>query len=228
MIVQQDDTTNLRSRSNLPAAAALQVQQRRFQSIIKRSFDVLLAAIGLVVLSPLLLLAALLVKCSSPGPIFFRQERMGLRFAPFRIYKFRTMVQDAPAKGPSITVGQDSRITTVGRLLRAMKIDELPQLVNVLRGEMSFVGPRPEVSKYVEMFREDYELILQMRPGITDLASIKYRHEAAILAHAADPEYEYVTRVLPEKIALAKEYLTRASLLFDLRLIVKTLLRIVH
>jgi lipopolysaccharide/colanic/teichoic acid biosynthesis glycosyltransferase len=153
---------------------------------------------------------------------------MGLRFAPFRIYKFRTMVQDAPAKGPSITVGQDSRITTVGRLLRAMKIDELPQLVNVLRGEMSFVGPRPEVSKYVEMFREDYELILQMRPGITDLASIKYRHEAAILAHAADPEYEYVTRVLPEKIALAKEYLTRASLLFDLRLIVKTLLRIVH
>jgi lipopolysaccharide/colanic/teichoic acid biosynthesis glycosyltransferase len=138
------------------------------------------------------------------------------------------MVQDAPAKGPSITVGQDSRITTVGRLMRAMKIDELPQLVNVLRGEMSFVGPRPEVSKYVEMFREDYELILQMRPGITDLASIKYRHEAAILAHAADPEHEYVTRVLPEKIALAKEYLTRASLLFDLRLIVKTLLRIVH
>ncbi|MCG2683888.1 MAG: sugar transferase [Planctomycetales bacterium] len=136
------------------------------------------------------------------------------------------MVADAPNRGGQITYGADPRITTVGRLIRKTKIDELPQLLNVLRGEMSLVGPRPEVRKYVDMFAEDYEEILRVRPGITDLASVKYRDEAAILGAAADPEQEYVERVLPEKIRLAREYVRRQSLLLDLGIIFGTLFHI--
>ena len=133
------------------------------------------------------------------------------------------MVYDAPQKGGPITFGDDTRITTVGRLLRKTKIDELPQLINVLLGDMSLVGPRPEVSRYVEMFRDDYNVILQVRPGITDLASIKFRDEAALLGEAADPESEYIHRILPEKIRLAKEYVRRQSLRLDLSIIFATL-----
>jgi lipopolysaccharide/colanic/teichoic acid biosynthesis glycosyltransferase len=194
--------------------------------VIKRAFDILMAAAGLVMLSPLLILAALLVKLSSPGPVLFRQQRVGRRFRPFLICKFRTMTQDAPNKGGPITFGADPRITRVGQVLRKTKIDELPQLINVLKGEMSLVGPRPEVPRYVEMFREDYEEILRVRPGITDLASIKYRDEAAVLGRAEDPEHDYVSRVLPEKIKLAKQYLGRASLWFDLSIIIRTMLRL--
>jgi len=190
---------------------------------VKRTLDVLLAALGLLLLSPLLAIAAVGVRLSSPGPVLFRQERIGRRFKPFFILKFRSMVADAPARGAAITCGDDPRITRIGRLLRKTKIDELPQLVNVLRGEMSLVGPRPEVRKYVEMFRADYEEILRVRPGITDLASLKYRDESAVLGRAEDPEAEYVRRVLPEKIALAKQYVARSSLWFDVRLILGTL-----
>jgi len=193
---------------------------------MKRVFDVVVAFVGLSLLFPLLCLAALLIKLDSPGPTFFRQERLGKGFRPFFIYKFRTMVHDAPHKGRSITVGADPRITRVGRILRKTKLDELPQLFNVLKGDMSFVGPRPEVRQYVELFRRDYEEILQVRPGITDLASLIYRHEAEILGRTNHPEEEYVQSVLPDKIRLAKEYLKRSSLLFDVTLICKTLLKL--
>lgn len=190
--------------------------------MIKRTIDITAAAIGLVTLSPLLFMAAALVRLSSPGPVLFRQQRLGMGFRPFTIYKFRTMVVDAPARGAAITCGDDPRITPVGRFLRKTKLDELPQLFNVLVGDMSLVGPRPEVPRYVEMFREDFAEILSMRPGITDLASITYRHEADILGRAADPQAEYVGRILPDKIRLAKEYRRRSSVFFDLFLIVRT------
>jgi len=194
--------------------------------MIKRAFDVAVSLFGLAVLSPLLIVIALLVKLTSSGPVFFKQERIGRHFRPFFIYKFRSMVQDAPAKGGPITFGNDLRITGVGRFLRKTKIDELPQLVNVLKGDMSLVGPRPEVREYVDMFREDYREILQVRPGITDLASLEYRDEAAILGQADDPEEEYVNRVLPEKIRLAKEHIERSSFPFDLAIVVRTLFRL--
>ena len=192
--------------------------------MIKHAFDITLAFLGLFVLSPLFLLVALLIKLDSPGPVFFRQERMGRGFRPFRIYKFRTMVHDASRKGGAITFGADPRITKIGRALRKAKIDEFPQLLNVLRGEMSFVGPRPEVRQYVELFRADYEEILQVLPGITDLASLKYRHEAELLARFENPEEEYVRHVLPEKMKLAKEYVKQSSFFFDITVILKTLL----
>jgi lipopolysaccharide/colanic/teichoic acid biosynthesis glycosyltransferase len=196
--------------------------------VSKRTFDLVVALLGLVLLSPVLLLVTLLIKLDSPGPALFRQERIGKGFRPFRIYKFRTMVHDAPRRGGPITFGMDQRITRLGRVLRKTKIDELPQLVNVLRGEMSFVGPRPEVRPYVELFRADYEEILQVVPGITDLASVQYRHEAEVLGRFDDPEAAYVSHVLPEKIKLAKEYVRRSSLLFDITLILKTLLKLFH
>lgn len=193
---------------------------------MKRMLDFVAAALGLLLLSPLLLIIAGLVKSTSPGPAFFRQTRIGRRFRPFGIYKFRTMQPDAPACGPAITVGADPRITRVGRLLRNTKLDELPQLINVLKGDMSLVGPRPEVPRYVELFREDYADILQVRPGITDLASLQYRDEAAILARAENPEEEYVRRILPEKIRLAKQYVRSHSPATDLRLIWQTVLKL--
>lgn len=194
----------------------------------KRLFDIVLSFTGLVLLAPLLLIAGVLVRLTSAGPVLFCQERFGLGFRPFTIYKFRTMVADAPQRGAAITCGDDPRITRLGRILRKTKIDELPQLFNVLRGDMSFVGPRPEVRRYVEMFRDDYREILAVRPGITDLASIEYRNESELLGRAADPHVEYVDRILPHKIRLAKEYRRRSSVLFDLSLILRTLLAIVR
>jgi len=168
------------------------------------------------------------VKVTSPGPVFFRQERIGRKLRPFSIYKFRSMVADSSTAGKEITIGEDSRITRVGRILRKTKIDELPQLLNVLKGEMSLVGPRPEVPKYVAMFREDFAEILQIRPGITDLASVEYRDESAVLARAPDPEDQYVRVVLPCKIRLAKQYLRRSSLALDLKIILRTLFALVR
>ena len=194
---------------------------------MKRLFDIFAATAGLLVLSPVMLFAALLIKLDSRGPVFFKQERIGKDFQRFLIYKFRTMVEDAAHRGAAITAGADPRITRAGHYLRKTKFDELPQLINVLKGEMSLVGPRPEVRRYVEMFRKDYDEILKVRPGVTDLASLKYRDEAAVLAVVKDPEQEYVVRVLPEKIKLAKQYIREASFLFDLRLIFRTLLKVV-
>jgi lipopolysaccharide/colanic/teichoic acid biosynthesis glycosyltransferase len=194
--------------------------------LTKRAFDILVSVAGLIILLPLLLLVATAIKLDSSGPVFFRQWRVGRRFRRFGIYKFRTMIDDAFDRGLPITVGQDSRITRVGKILRKTKIDELPQLVNVLKGDMSLVGPRPEVPRYVELFRPDYEHILKVRPGLTDLASLKYSDEASILGQSANPERDYVARLLPDKIRLAKEYIQRSSLLFDVKLIVETIIKL--
>lgn len=190
---------------------------------MKRLLDILAAVAGLALFFLPGLLVAAIIKLTSRGPVFFRQERMGRGFRPFRIYKFRSMTQDAPQKGGLVTFGADPRITPVGHFLRATKIDELPQLINVLVGDMSLVGPRPEVRKYVEMFRGDYAEILAVRPGITDPASIKYRHEAEVLGQAGDPEKEYIERILPEKLRLAKEYAKNSSLWLDFAIILKTI-----
>jgi lipopolysaccharide/colanic/teichoic acid biosynthesis glycosyltransferase len=194
--------------------------------MIKRTFDIIVSFLGLLVLTPLLLLLAVVIKLDSPGPIFFRQERIGRGFRPFFIFKFRTMVQNLSDQGRLITVGDDPRITRVGRFLRKSKFDELPQLINVLKGDMSLVGPRPEVRRYVELFRKDYEQILKIRPGITDLASLKYHDEAAVLKRFENPEAEYCNRILPDKISLSKEYVEKSSFIFDLALLVKTLPKI--
>jgi len=195
---------------------------------MKRVFDLVTSALALILLAPLLLLIAVMIKLDSHGPVFFRQERIGRRGLPFLILKFRSMVQDAPLRGGAITCGEDPRITTLGRWLRKAKLDELPQLLNILKGDMSFVGPRPEVQKYVNMFREDFEQILQVRPGLTDLASLKYRDEAELLGSFENPEEAYQQQVLPDKIRLAKEYLRCSSILFDMSLIVRTLLKVAH
>jgi lipopolysaccharide/colanic/teichoic acid biosynthesis glycosyltransferase len=193
---------------------------------MKRLLDIVAAGTGLLLLAPLLGFAALLIKLDSPGPVLFRQQRIGRGFRPFWLLKFRTMRQ-GEHPGLPITVGADPRITRVGRFLRRSKIDELPQLVNILTGDMSIVGPRPEVQCYVEAFHRDYEEILVMRPGLTDLASLKYRDESVLLGRSSDPEQEYLKRVLPDKIRLAKEYIRRSSLSFDLSLIAKTFHRII-
>jgi lipopolysaccharide/colanic/teichoic acid biosynthesis glycosyltransferase len=193
---------------------------------MKRAFDIVVASIGLVLLSPLFLLVSILIKLDSRGPVLFKQERMGREFRPFLIYKFRTMFEDAPHRGGPITFGGDPRITRVGRFLRKTKIDELPQLINVVKGELSFVGPRPEVRRYVELFRSDYKKILEVRPGITDLASLKYRDEEAILAKSENPEEAYMKQVLPDKIKLAKQYIDQSSFLLDLGIILKTLFKL--
>jgi lipopolysaccharide/colanic/teichoic acid biosynthesis glycosyltransferase len=213
----------------MESAAQCDVQSRRpIYAAVKRSLDIAAALSGLILASPLLLAAALAVKLGSRGPIFFRQERMGRNFRPFRIYKFRTMVPDAPNLGAQITAGADPRITRVGHLLRKSKIDELPQLINVLLGDMSLVGPRPEVPKYVEMFPDDYREILSVRPGITDPASIKYRDESSTLASSLDPERMYVEELLPDKIAISRDYVRRASLPGDFRVLVSTVMCILR
>jgi lipopolysaccharide/colanic/teichoic acid biosynthesis glycosyltransferase len=149
---------------------------------------------------------------------------MGRGLKPFTIYKFRTMFHEGAVEGRAITPAGDPRVTRLGGLLRRLKFDELPQLFNVLKGDMSLVGPRPEVPRYVNLFRSDYEEILRIRPGITDLASLKYRDEASLLAKATDPDTLYLQQVLPDKIRLAKEYVRMSSLAYDIRLIFKTIL----
>lgn len=188
----------------------------------KRGLDLLLATLGLLLVWPLLAGAAVWIRLDSPGPVLFRQERVGRRGRSFRILKFRTMRESAEP-GRQITVGQDPRITRSGRWLRASKLDELPQLFNVLAGEMSFVGPRPEVPRYVAFYTAEERRVLELRPGITDLASIKYRHEAEILAAAADPERTYVDEVMRDKLRINLEYARGAGLKADLGVILATL-----
>jgi lipopolysaccharide/colanic/teichoic acid biosynthesis glycosyltransferase len=172
-------------------------------------------------------MVAIMIKVDSSGPIFFRQGRVGKNSRRFVIYKFRTMVVGAEKKGSRITSGGDSRITKVGRMLRKFKIDELPQLFNVLKGDMSFVGPRPEVIKYVEWYKDDYERILSVRPGITDVSSITFRNEESILHGVDDPEHYYVHVLLPEKMRLAQEYIEQACFSYDVELILKTLFKVI-
>ena len=190
----------------------------------KRLFDVLGASVGLLLLAPLLVGIALWVKLDSRGPVFFRQQRVGRFGAPFHIHKFRSMHENAPLAGPQITIGADPRITRAGQFLRRTKLDELPQLLDVLAGSMSLVGPRPEVPRYVAMYPPALrDKVLSVRPGITDPASIKYRDESTLLARAADPERAYIEQVMPAKLRYAAEYVDHMSLANDLRLIGATL-----
>ncbi|MGC4078250.1 MAG: sugar transferase [Rubrivivax sp.] len=187
----------------------------------KRLFDLVGAAVALLLLSPLLLAAALAVKLDSPGPVFFRQQRVGRGGVPFRIHKFRTMREGAP--GLQITVGDDPRITRVGRWLRRTRIDELPQFIDVLQGTMSLVGPRPEVPRYVEFYPPELrERVLSVRPGITDPVSLAYADESELLARAADPEREYVEVLLPRKLQAAAAYAERATLWTDLGVLLRS------
>ena len=192
--------------------------------MLKRLFDVLVAGAGLLLLSPLLVGIALWIKLDSRGPVFFRQQRVGRFGAPFHIHKFRSMREDAPLAGPQITVGDDPRITGAGHFLRRTKLDELPQLLDVLAGTMSLVGPRPEVPRYVAMYPPELrDKVLSVRPGITDQASITYRDESTLLARAADPERVYIEQIMPAKLRCAAEYVDHMSLANDLRLIGATL-----
>lgn len=191
----------------------------------KRLFDILVAAAALLLLGPLLLGVALWIKLDSPGPVFFRQQRVGRHGVPFMIHKFRSMrVAGAGSAGLPLTVGQDPRITRAGAVLRPLRIDELPQLIDVLLGRMSLVGPRPEVPRYVQHYPPGLrERVLSVRPGITDPASLQYIDEAALLAAAEDPEREYIERILPRKLQLAAQYAERASLRTDLAVLAQTL-----
>ena len=188
---------------------------------VKRCIDLVVAIVLLLVLSPVLAVAAIAVKCSGSGPTFFRQIRVGRGGKPFEILKFRTM-RTTSSPGPLITGAGDPRVTRVGRVLRRWKVDELPQLVNVLRGEMSFVGPRPEVPRYVNMFAEQYRELLAVRPGITDIASMAFRDEETLLGRSSNPEDLYVREILPRKLALSHAYVRRRSFGLDLRLIART------
>lgn len=192
--------------------------------MIKRLFDMLASGIGLLVLSPLLLVIALAVKLESPGPVFFRQERVGRFGKTFYIHKFRTMVIDAERLGLQITVGADARVTRVGALLRKSKLDELAQLFDVFIGDMSLVGPRPEVPRYVEHYpAAARELVQSVKPGITDWASIKFKDENEILGRSKDPHLAYINEVLPIKIGFYTEYVRSRSFFGDLRIIFATL-----
>lgn len=188
--------------------------------MLKRAFDVFFSAGALVVLSPLLIVVALWVRFDSAGPVFFRQRRVGMSGREFDIFKFRTMAADVSASGPQITVGTDARITRSGALLRRYKIDEFPQFINVLLGDMSVVGPRPEVARYVSMYpRATRDLVLSVRPGITDLASIEYRDESALLGRSGDPERTYVDEVMPAKLAYCERYVRERTFAGDLDII---------
>ena len=188
--------------------------------LLKRIVDIALSALALLWLSPLLIVVALAVWLESGRPILFRQERVGLRFSRFHILKFRTM--RVQSDGPLVTVAGDKRISKIGRFLRLTKMDELPQFWNVLRGDMSVVGPRPELPVYVEFYKERYRSILAVRPGITDIASIYFRNEEAILAQSRDPLCEYRECILPAKLDLADKYIQERSVRGDFAIIART------
>ncbi len=194
--------------------------------VAKRIFDLLFSLMGILVLAPIFLAIAVWIKVDSPGSVFFRQVRVGQFGKEFRIYKFRTMVTNAEALGKQITVGEDPRITDCGRFLRKYKLDELRQLFNVLKGDMSLVGSRPEVPKYVALYTPEQLKVLELPPGITDLASIRFRNESELLAQAENPEEFYVKEIMPQKLELNKQYLAQANLIFDLYIILQTLWRL--
>lgn len=197
-----------------------------YQKYIKRFLDFLLSLLGLILLSPVFIIIALLIKKEDGGSIFFKQTRMGQNGKPFKIYKFRTMVENAEKLGALVTKGEDPRITKIGKVLRKYKLDELPQLINVLKGEMSLVGPRPEVPKYVEAYKEKYEQILTVKPGITDFAAVEFIDEERILKDAENPEEVYLKKILPVKIKYYEKYIKEIGFLTDIKLIFKTLIRI--
>jgi len=194
--------------------------------LIKRIFDILFSLMGLVILSPFFLLIAILVKFSSRGPVFFLQDRIGMNEKIFRIIKFRTMHLDSESKG-ELTVGsRDPRVTSIGYILRKFKLDELPQMINVLNGDMSLVGPRPEVPKYIRLYNPEQMEVLKVRPGITDNASIKFRNENELLKNASDPEEYYIQKIMPEKLNINLEYIHTRTFFSDIGVLWRTFLSI--
>ena len=193
--------------------------------IIKRIFDIVCSGLGLIILSPFLLFVAIRIKSGSDGPVFFKQIRVGEKGKEFKILKFRTMVVDAEKLGRQITVGNDNRITKIGAFLRKYKIDELPQLINVFKGDMSLVGPRPEVPRYVNLYTEEQRKVLDVKPGITDLASIRYRDENELLGQAENPDEFYINTIMPDKLALNVEYINKSNIFLDIYIILKTILK---
>lgn len=204
-----------------------ELNKKKASLIIKRMFDIVASSIGLILLSPILMLIAICIKLDSKGPVFFKQVRVGKNKKLFKIYKFRTMITDAEKLGKQITIGNDSRITKVGKFIRKCKLDELPQLINVFKGEMSLVGPRPEVPRYVDLYDEYQEQILLVQPGITDYASIEFRNENDILGKSSSPEETYIKDIMPTKIELNIKYIKNISLYEDIKLIMKTIKAIV-
>lgn len=188
----------------------------------KRFFDIAVSLLGIVITSPILLVVSLLIKLTSKGPVFYKQERIGKGEKPFFILKFRTMVVNADQQGLKITVDGDKRITGVGEFLRKSKLDELPQLFNVLFGQMSLVGPRPEVKEYVDLYTEQQKKVLSVRPGITDYASVCFRNENEILAQAEDPQKEYIEHIMPLKLRYNQKYIEEMGVFTDLKLIFLT------
>ncbi len=193
---------------------------------MKRLLDLTISIIVTIIISPLLLVLAIIIKVDSNGPVFYLQERIGKNRVPFRIFKFRTMYVNADKQG-LLTVGErDARITRVGVLLRKYKLDELPQLFNVMGGNMSLVGPRPEVRKYVDLYSEDQLKVLNVKPGITDYASIEYANENQLLGNVSNPENVYVTEIMPAKLLLNLKYIEEQSLMTDLMILLKTVRKI--
>jgi lipopolysaccharide/colanic/teichoic acid biosynthesis glycosyltransferase len=191
--------------------------------MIKRAFDIAAATMGLVVLSPVMAVIALAILCTMGRPVVFRQVRVGLKGQPFHLLKFRTM-NESPSKGVLITTTHDPRITPLGRRLRHAKLDEIPQLVNVLRGEMSIVGPRPEVARYVDIWPDSLRnLVLSVRPGLTDPASVALRHEESVLAAADDPEKYYAEVLIPMKLSFYADYVRKRSVWLDLQIVGQTI-----
>jgi lipopolysaccharide/colanic/teichoic acid biosynthesis glycosyltransferase len=197
----------------------------KFNKVVKRIFDLVCSTLGLIVLSPVFIFISIRIKSGSDGPIFFKQIRVGEKSKEFEILKFRTMVVDAEKLGRQITVGNDSRITKIGAFLRKYKLDELPQLINVFKGDMSLVGPRPEVPRYVKLYNEEQRKVLEVKPGITDLASIRYRDENELLGEAENPDEFYINTIMPDKLALNLEYISRNNIFLDIYIILKTIIK---
>lgn len=203
------------------------LKNKRISLFFKRVFDIVFSIIGLIIMLIPMIIISIIIKLQSDGPVFFRQIRVGRYNKDFEILKFRTMVVDAEQKGMQITVGKDPRITKIGSFLRKTKLDEFPQLINVLKGEMSFVGPRPEVRHYVDMYNEEQKQVLLIRPGITDRASITFRDEANVLAKSKNPEETYIHEIMPKKLKYNLEYIRSFSVMTDIRLILETLRKII-
>ena len=208
------------------------LEKKKVSLFIKRIFDILVSLMMLIILSPIIIILAILIKLDSKGPVFYRQERITTNGKVFRIFKFRTMVQDADKRGTLVTIGNDSRITRMGKLIRKVRLDEIPQLINVLKGEMTFVGTRPEVKKYVEQYTDEMKATLLMPAGITSVASIKYKDEDEILEKAVkdgkDTDEAYVNDVLPDKMKYNLEYINKFSFWYDIKVCIDTVIGVLR
>jgi lipopolysaccharide/colanic/teichoic acid biosynthesis glycosyltransferase len=191
--------------------------------MLKRFFDLILSFIGLLIIVPILFLITILIKISSSGPVFYKQVRVGKNNKDFKIFKFRTMHVNAHKKGLLTVGGRDPRVTSIGYYLRKFKLDELPQLINVFKGDMSFVGPRPEVRQFVNLYSEIQMKVLNVKPGITDLASIEFRNENEILSKEEDPNQYYIDYIMPKKLEINLKYINQRNLLKDFVVIIKTI-----